>query len=187
MSQVGAILAAAFADDPVFQWLVPSERRWGKRAPAWFATEARIQLRLHAEVLVDDALHGAALWAPPGRWRHSSSDDLGIVPSSIRLMRQRAILGLRAIGKIERLHPRHPEHWYLAVLGTDPEHQGRGVGAALVSHVTGRCDVEGLPAYLESSNEANLSFYERHGFEVREPITLPGGGPQVWPMWRDPR
>ena len=40
--------------------------------------------------------------------------------------------GLRTVARMEALHPVDPEHWYLAVLGTDPAHQGQGVGGALV-------------------------------------------------------
>jgi len=47
-------------------------------------------------------------------------------------------------------------------------------------------DAEGLPAYLESSKESNVPFYERHGFAVTETFDLPDG-PRLWLMWRDPR
>jgi len=52
--------------------------------------------------------------------------------------------------------------------------------------VTEECDREGIPAYLESSKEANVSYYARHGFAVTEEFTLKGG-PSLWLMWRDPR
>jgi hypothetical protein len=49
-----------------------------------------------------------------------------------------------------------------------------------------RCDEDGMPAYLESSKERNLSFYGRHRFEVVGEYTVPGG-PKLWFMWREPR
>ena len=50
-----------------------------------------------------------------------------------------------------------------------------------------RCDAEGMPAYLESSNVRNVPFYGRHGFEVTGEIDLGKGAPTVTAMWRNPR
>jgi carbamoyl-phosphate synthase large subunit len=49
------------------------------------------------------------------------------------------------------------------------------------------CDREGIPAYLESSKDRNVPYYERFGFKVTKEIALPRGGPLVWAMWRDPQ
>lgn len=46
-----------------------------------------------------------------------------------------------------------------------------------------RCDEEGLPAYLESSNPRNIRLYQRHGFEVMGEIQS-GNSPVVTPMFR---
>ena len=92
---------------------------------------------------------------------------------------------VRGVETIERAHPREP-HYYLAVLGTDPDEQGRGIGSALMQPVLEMCDRDVVPAYLESSKERNVDFYARHGFRVTDELVLPEG-PPVWPMWRDPR
>jgi hypothetical protein len=47
--------------------------------------------------------------------------------------------------------------------------------------VLDRCDRDGLPAYLASS-ERNRACHERNGFEVREELRVPGGGPPLRPM-----
>jgi ribosomal protein S18 acetylase RimI-like enzyme len=129
---------------------------------------------------------GAALWGPPG---HGVVPTAAVLRNGIELLRalgMRSARALRALTHVEHLHPKDP-HWYLGVLGTRPERQGTGVGSALLAPVLTRCDEEGMPAYLESSKESNIAFYRRHGFEVTGEIPLPGGGPTVWPMWRDPR
>ena len=73
------------------------------------------------------------------------------------------------------------------MLGTDPAHQGEGVGSALVRHVLDDRANSGEPAYLETQTEAIVPFYQRHGFEVIGELDVPGGGPHVWLMWRDPQ
>lgn len=184
---IGRTLADAFADDPVLRHLAPGRRGWDGQAAGWFGTEA--VTRMPAEVgrvLVTPGVEGVAVWAAPDRWRPSIGDLVRSLPATVRLFRSRMAVAFRMLAMIERHHPRQP-HWYLQFLGTRPEHQGRGVGGALLGPVLRRCDDEGLPAYLESSKESNLAFYARHGFEPADPLTVPGGGPRIWPMWRDPR
>jgi len=127
----------------------------------------------------------AALWAPPGTWKVSTLEIVRNGPRLARVMGRRLVLGLRAMNLVERKHPREPGHYYLAVLGTDPDHQNRGLGSALLSSMLSRADGEGVPSYLEASSENNKRLYERHGFRVVEAVPIPGGGPPVWRMWRD--
>jgi len=99
-----------------------------------------------------------------------------------------ARMPLVALGwdRLERAHPRQPPHFYLAVLGTEPHAQGRGLGSAVLRAVLRQCDNDGVAAYLESSKERNIDFYARHGFRVLEELRLLRG-PSMWKMWRDPR
>ena len=67
-----------------------------------------------------------------------------------------------------------------------PGRQGQGVGAALLRPMLERCDARREPAYLESSNERNLTFYRRHGFDITGEVVT-HLGPKAWLMWREPR
>ncbi len=80
---------------------------------------------------------------------------------------------------MERAHPPVPRHFYLAVLGIDPPHQGRGLGSALLAPVLELCDREAVHAYLESSKERNVDFYSRHGFRVTREIRTSEGTADV--------
>jgi ribosomal protein S18 acetylase RimI-like enzyme len=93
---------------------------------------------------------------------------------------------LGGLNRMEARHPYDPPHWYLFILGTERAAQGRGLGSALLTHVLACVDAEGMPAYLESSNERNLALYGRHGFKVTAEVVIPGG-PRIWPMWREAR
>ena len=183
---IGRALAAAFDGDPVWSHLASPKSDWTPRASAWFSAEAKVQLRGHGKVLVDDQVRGAAVWAPPGHWKGTTVEGLALAWPSIRLFRSRLRHALAMVSQMERKHPKDPEHWYLAVIGTDPAHQGAGIGSALIRAVTDRCDAQGLGAYLESSKEENVPYYARHGFAVREQVQVPDG-PPMWLMWREPQ
>jgi ribosomal protein S18 acetylase RimI-like enzyme len=73
------------------------------------------------------------------------------------------------------------------VIGVEPARQGKGVGGKLLSAVLGRLDTTSVPAYLETSTEANVAWYRHHGFEVQHEIRPAADGPPVWTMWREPK
>lgn len=184
---LGTALAAAFRTDPIWRWITGDDPdRWDARAGAAFAGEAAVKLRYGHSYTTDDRA-GAALWAPPGTWRGSAGDAMQVAWPMLRLCRPAgARRGIKVLRASERAHPRGDDHWYLAVLGTHPDHQGRGVGSALLRPVLERCDLDGSGAYLESSKPENVPFYERHGFRVTDVLT-PGGSPPLTLMWRDPQ
>lgn len=175
------VLGRSFQDDPVNTWLIGSELRKLER----FFEVYELGTRL-AETYTTDGLDGAAIWTAPGQWKMSWRTTLSVAPTMLRLTGRRTLLGAQVEKLLDENHPREP-HWYLAVLGTDPEKQGRGVGSAVMAPVLDLCDRDGVGAYLESSKEKNVPFYRRHGFEVTKELRLPKGGPSLWLMWRDPR
>jgi ribosomal protein S18 acetylase RimI-like enzyme len=97
--------------------------------------------------------------------------------------RQAQVFGI--FERMGRYHPHEP-HWYLPLIGVDPRHQRRGHGSALLQHALAQCDRDHAPAYLESSNPANVPLYERHGFAVMDTIQV-GSSPPIFPMLRRAR
>ncbi len=185
-AELAEALAQAFYDDPVMSWLLPDDGSRQRRLRSLFQIELRYLHLPNDEVYTTADLAGGALWAPPDKWRTPPVSLVRSMPQLALSLGRRLPPALRCIAAIERVHPHEP-HWYLGVLGTEPARQGKGIGGALMGPVLQRCDRDGLPAYLESSKEANVAFYARHGFEVTRPLDLPDGGPRVWPMWREPR
>jgi ribosomal protein S18 acetylase RimI-like enzyme len=185
---VGAALAAAFSDDPVWKWLIPTDvANRDERMHAFFASIARSYLRRGKNVYVAGDGMGGALWSAPGSWALPMSEVVREGRPALKAFGRNVVRALRAQLYVEARHPKSPEHWYLGYLGVAPDHQGKGIGASMIHAVTDDADATGVPAYLESSNERNLTLYERHGFRVVEEIRLLGTGPQVWRMWRDPQ
>lgn len=83
-------------------------------------------------------------------------------------------------------HVQEP-HWHLLAFGTAPEVRGHGYGEALMLSGLARCQADGLPAHLETSNPDNIPYYERFGFEVTGAVDPPGGWPRNWLMRYTPQ
>lgn len=183
---IRAMLARAFDDDPVAVYLFPSGWRRPAGLRTFFGRQMANDLLRHDGVFTTEGCRGAALWAPPGKAPPSrlqaTRNVLPVVPYVVGQTLRRS---LRFLAQVEAIHPHEP-HWYLETLGTEPAHQGRGVGSALLQPILRRADAEGVRAYLESSKAENVPFYRRHGFEVTREVRL-DAGPVIWAMWRDPR
>ena len=186
--RVAAVLAGAFADDPVFSHLFPATTsRRESRMRRMFALEATRSERYGGTWISADGA-GAAVWFPPGRWKATTWEDLRDAPRWVALFGRELGFGQAAqkVRKHMEAHHRElPPHWYLLYLGVVPGRQGQGLGGALLRPVLEECDRTGTPAYLEASCERNRALYARNGFVERDPLPLPGG-PTMFPMWRDP-
>ncbi len=181
-------LGRAFQDDPVMSWLQPDPGRRAAALPGLFGALTRHHHLTGSGVEIavgDDGVGAAALWDPPGRWEASPREQIAMLPAVIRVFRGRLKEGRALTEQMKAVHPEEP-HWYLAVIGSDPSVRGGGFGSALMRSRLDRCDAEGAPAYLESSNVDNVPYYNRFGFEVTGEITAPDG-PTLWCMWRRPR
>jgi GNAT superfamily N-acetyltransferase len=182
---VAAALARAFDDDPIFRAILPDDAHRRRALPALFEEWTRILHLPHPGSFTTDDHAGAALWSPPGAWEVGIGTILRMGPRMLGAMGMRAWTGLRVMHAIESPHPKKLHH-YLRVIGCDPARQGQGVGAALLRPILDLCDARREPAYLESSNERNHTFYRRYGFEVTGEVVT-HLGPKAWFMWREPR
>lgn len=185
------VLARAFDDSPIMQYLLPRDRARiiGMRA---FFIAGLVDAHKHGEVWVateDDVVVGGAVWLPPGAYPPSSGRQarqmihlLAVAPVAPLALRR----SLRYLRVVEAEHPK-AAHWYLATLGVDPTRQGQGYGNQLLDAVLARTDEVGLPTYLETDKERNLAYYVRHRFVEVDRLEPVPGAPPTWTMWRDPQ
>jgi ribosomal protein S18 acetylase RimI-like enzyme len=188
--ELAAVLSQAFADEPPFTWVQPDDGVRPRAMLAMFHGALRYVYPVErgTEVVVEQgAILGGAIWAPPGNWRAPLAQQLRTIPGLIRALgvrhlRRYAQRGRAVEDALHRAHPSDP-HWYLAMLGTHPHAQGKGVGSALLSSGLERCDREGQHAYLECLAPL-VPYYERFGFEVTGEIEMPEEVPNQISMWR---
>jgi len=181
-------LSLAFDADPVLLWVMRGDgkRPWALRRLFTFILKESVP---HGEVTATDELDACAVWVPPGVWAEPPGllEPLRTLPETLRWTgpgRLRRFMEMDAAEHERR--PRTP-HFYLAILGVLPSRQRAGLGSALLDHTLSRLDEDRMPAYLESSNPANVPIYERHGFRAVDEIRFSGGGPSELCMWREPR
>jgi ribosomal protein S18 acetylase RimI-like enzyme len=189
LDAVAADYAAAFADDPVLDWLLREGAARPGALNAFFRLIVRVTRAQKAEIERPACGGAAALWV-----RSEHLDDMGLA-DEVRIAL--AVLGACGLGRMRRViavraameahHPTERAHDYLYFLGVRPQFQGLGVGSRLLRARTGRLDAAGRPAFLETGNARTLSLYRSHGFEVIDEYRPGGDGPQMWAMWREPQ
>jgi ribosomal protein S18 acetylase RimI-like enzyme len=180
--EASAVLARAFENDPAWTWLFPDPERRRQVLPWLF--------RLGFDMTSADVwatageVVGAARWLAPGRPPVRLSASLrALALTPLRL--GGATLPFLAYGRaVEALRTEAAPgaHWYLAGIGVDPVRRREGIGAALLRPGLTAARAAGVPAVLLTNLEANLSFYERHGFRVVLEGRTPEDGPRAWAM-----
>ena len=90
------------------------------------------------------------------------------------------------------------KHYYIFLVGTMAECEGRGLGTSIVKYWQEIAAREGVPVFLEASTEYSMKLYLKLGFEIvdegvigkgkanRQGEIMKGGeGVRLWPMvWR---
>ena len=178
-------LARAFANDPVSAWFFPREADRPQRLLRAYERVFLRRIALPRDATFTVAGHaGVAMWLPPGQAQLGALEQLRMLPAMAGAMGRDLPRALRGMSAMDAGHPHEP-HWYLWLLGVDPQRQGEGLGGRLLAEVLERCDRDRLPAYLEATTPRNRELYLRHGFEDRGELRLPDDGPRLWPMWRE--
>lgn len=183
--QVSAMLARAFADDPVMSFMFPDRAQRVRKLPSLFDLLLQDNIPLGG-CEVTAGFETASLWRPPERVNIPFWVILARMPAVLRIY---GLAGTRrALSLLAALEARHPPepHWYLMVLGTEPACQGKGHGGVALRHRLAEIDRAHLPAYLEASRPDNVVIYSRFGFRQQGELQIPNG-PVIFPMWRAAR
>jgi GNAT superfamily N-acetyltransferase len=182
---VSRAMARAFFDDPLQVWALRDPATRLSILEQVFELLSRYSSVPRGESYTDATLACAAFWVPPGPFELDRAAAEAMAPM-LDLLGD-ANERFRAAEDTMRAHRPEEPHFYLQGLGTDPPRQGEGLASAAMQPVLTRCDADGIPAYLESTKERNVGFYERHGFAVIGCAAIPLDGPPLWLMWRAPQ
>jgi len=184
---LAALMADAFDNDPVSQWIFPDAEQRRAAHPSFFGAFVE-QVIAEGLALTTTDLAGVTLWLTVDPAAHADPaeaeqlhqhmrDAIGDGPAE-----RFAILD----ATMNRQHPSTEIHAYLPFIAIAPDRQGQGIGRRLLSHRLEQLDADGTPAYLEASNLRNAALYKRLGFDHLSPTLDMPGGPSLYPMWRPP-
>jgi hypothetical protein len=187
LKRASEVLGEAFADYPWTRWTVDPDDHQARITGLQLLALENLGLAFGEVWLsrLDHTIQSVAVWM----------DSAVPVPSSVhrfmdpvvaRLEGSRHDASLAAEREMEGWRP-SGRHFTLAVLGTAPARQRRGLGARTLVPGLIMADRQGAGSFLETSSMSNLAFYSAFGFEVIGHKRLAGGGPDVWAMFRTHR
>lgn len=189
IERASEVLSRAFRDDPELLSFIPDAHKRQELLRSLFRVSLNHAIK-HGEVYaVSPAIEGIAVWFPSGvpeisLWTLLRSGGLGLIFKGgwglLRKMKEDDDFAR----KLRRQLAPSP-HWYLAVLGVDPELQGKGYASRLLKPMLARLDAAKLPCYVETSIEEYVAIYQHFGFAVIREAVLPGGGSKMWAMMRE--
>lgn len=159
------ILTASFDSNPAVNDTVPpGEGRERKmRVLMEYLVDTAYSKR---GVYLNDDLSGAILMYDPVSFPDKFSDtfrQLRLVNRCIGWSRLKYISAKDK--KMRSFRPSAP-HFYLSMIGTLPEAQGKGIGSGMISFIQRLAQKESKSIYLETSVLKNVELYKRKGFVV---------------------
>lgn len=176
-----ATLAAAFHEDPAMVYMLPdpaSRARRLARLMGWMVDQ-------HLKIgLVLGTAEGSAvtLWREPGRVHHHEPlwhpGTLRFVPIFGRHLPRALATDAGITGHL----PRGEDWMYLKMAGVHPDHQGKGLGGAMIRAGLALAAERGVPSVLETATPSNVGLYQRLGYAIRSEWDVSGGGPHFWTM-----
>ena len=188
-----AVISAGHAEYPSFRHLFPDAARRAHALRAFFEATVRDAIPFGAVLTTGEEgrVDATAVWLPPGASPWSAWRKLRATPSFMRvfLADPHAFPAFARYGGIlEQHHRGSGSSWYLEVLSVRPESQRRGLGTRLLGPILERADRDRVPCRLETSDPANVAYYQRFGFDVEgPPLEVLRDGPTLTTMRRPAR
>jgi len=181
------MLTRAFSADPFFTFMDPDPESRERNVRWYLGATAKACIALGGAYVTSGATAGVALWIPRGRELDAEIErEAGLTERAqvfgADIEARYAALG-RAFGEAHQQIAPEPHH-YLTILGVDPDHQGQGIGGALLRPFLEDADRDGAICYVETTRSRNVPFYERHGFVVADARNVEGV--PFWTFRREP-
>jgi GNAT superfamily N-acetyltransferase len=179
-----ATLGRAFLNEPLMVFAIPDLHTRRRLFRSYFSPGVRLALEL-GEVWCTDDLSAVACWRRPG-----SGAPTAELLAAAGVHDQPVSIGAKAAERADPVYAHlaarqeqlgvPPDHWYLSMVGVEPDWQGRGLGSAVLRPVLDRARDAHEPVFLETLVPRNVGFYEKNGFEAIDHGVEPSSGLAYW-------
>lgn len=187
--RIGIVLNEAFKDDPVFNAIF--EGATPEQRIAFYTSPVVYCMKYGQVIAPSKQLEGMAAWVT-GKYADMSMFHMLMSGAFFSAMRmgpkysQRIATVFKPVDEDRKANMKGRDYIYLVMIGVAPQYQGQGLGGKLMRAMLTEGEQSGLPIYLETETEENISLYQHFGFEVVKKVTLPLIDLPMWEMVREP-
>ena len=166
--EFAGLLSRAFYNDPYYLYIMPDGKKRMDQLDWWMKILLRYTLR-YGDIYYTDDKKSVSMWIGPDKPVINDikilSMGLILYPFKIGLINFTRMLDLS--GQWDKEHKKQKKrHYYLMVIGVEPEFQQRGIGSRLLQDGLNIADNEKLDCYLETATKEDVGFYKKHNFDV---------------------
>jgi len=188
---LAALLASTFDADEGYRYLFPRADERPRGLTDFFTRNLQVHLPYRCTYVAHDAegqLLAAVTLRPPGGIPISLATMLrrGLLPFALahgRAAVKRLFWLKDTYDALELSAARGEPHWHVHMMAVRRDHQGRGVGSALLGRVIDRVGNSKHPTTLTTHLPENVAFYRRASFVVTAEQTLQPPGERAYTVW----
>lgn len=170
IDKASLMLNSAFIDYPTFKYLLPkiNERKNKLRYVMTFLLKCGL---IHGEVLAPSKnIEGVSVWYKSSKLKFGFNSLLkaGLIRTVYHL-NINSFIRFKRLGDTKRLQRNNvlsDDYYFLDIIGVDPSFVKQGYARFLIETMLTRIDKEKMIVYLETSNNKNIEYYRKFGFNV---------------------
>ena len=187
--QAATTLHQSFKQDPLIRWIFIHDDHYAQKGLPVFETWVKYAV-LYGRAFKTNHFESVALRKKPGDlktsfWRIFRSGMLKTPTLLGKESFDRLMVLEELLLKEKRNNMGDRLFWYCWMLGTQPSHQKKGFGSALMNHTFEMAKKDHLPCYLETSSQASKQVHSNKGYQCLSEITLPQSDVKVYAMLRE--
>ncbi|MFC1921221.1 GNAT family N-acetyltransferase [Chloroflexota bacterium] len=185
------VLVKAFRNYALLEYYYPDEVERDKIAYYFLSFIVSTGINYGKVYATSPNLEGIAVWMPSASYPVTFRMLVrSVSPSVIFGLGMHGSYKMKSAGEyMDAVHQRLTpfKHCFLQTIGIAPQFQGEGYAGKLLRPVLSKIDGEGLPCYLETLDEKNVSIYEHFGFKTVDKSDIPKTSLTNWAMLREAR